>query len=267
MSADLSGWPAVSHTVCMMHTPTTNQTAAADRTHVIPARIAARRLPWLVGGVLAMVILVLLAALVAVRQSPDFYRAAGELGDPVAAESLARRMVSKAAALHAAAGGAGPWEAVIQDREVNAWLAIDLPRNHRGLLPAGIELPRVSFQPRRVAVAARTRIGPFVAVAWAEMEVWLQGVNQVGLKPAAAGLGSLPVPRDAMLRHLASRLAAAGLITDLRRTQGGLLLVVSPPSSYDAAAGNCQLDSLAVAAGELLVAGITKQPAQGSDGP
>ena len=111
------------------------------------------------------------------------------------------------------------------------------------------------------------RIGPLATVAWAEMEVWLQGVNQVGLKTAAAGLGSLPVPRDAMLRHLAGRLAAAGLVTDLRRTQAGLLLVVSPPSTYDAAAGACRLESLAVAAGELLVAGTTQRPAQGANGP
>lgn len=226
---------------------------------------ASRWLRWVIGGGLAVVAAGLLTVTVAARQMPAFYRAAMAADSPATAESLSRRLVSKAAALHAAAGRAGPWEAVIQDREVNAWLAVDLPRNHRGLLPAGIESPRVSFQPRRVAVAARMRVGPLVTVAWAEMEVWLQGVNQVGLKTAAAGLGSLPVPRDAMLRHLAGRLAAAGLVTDLRRTQAGLLLVVSPPSTYDAAAGACRLESLAVAAGELLVAGTTQRPAQGAD--
>lgn len=229
-----------------------------------PAR---RQLRWLIGGGLAVLAGGMLAGIVAAQQPPVFYRAAIAADTPAAAESLARRMLSNAAALHAAAGRAGSWEAVIEDREVNAWLAIDLPRNHRGLLPAGVELPRVSFQSRRVAVAARMWIGPVSTVAWAEMEVWLQGMNQVGLKMVSAGLGSLPVPRDAMLRHLAGRLAVAGFVTDLRRTRAGLLLIVSPPSTYDAAAGACRLESLAVAAGELLVAGTTQRPAQEADGP
>jgi hypothetical protein len=246
--------------------------AARDLNDDDPPGAAARRLLRAVGGGVGLVMIGLLAGIVAARQPPDFYRAAlaeapAAADIPAGAEPLARRMVSKAAALHAAAGRAGPWEAIVAESEVNAWLAVDLPRNHRGLLPAGVEAPRVRFQPRRVAVAARMRAGPLAAVAWAEMEVWLQGVNQVGLTVAAAGLGSLPVPRDAMLRHLAERLATAGLVTDLRRTQHGLALVVSPPSTYDAAAGNCHLESLAVAAGELLVAGSTQQPAQGTDGP
>lgn len=259
MNAGLSGRRAVLHNAPMV------QPLAAEIDG--QKQPASRWQRWAIGGGLAVVVAALLAGIVAVQQPPVFYRAAIAADTPVAAESLARRMVSKAAALHAAAGRAGPWEAVIEDREVNAWLAIDLPRNHRGLLPAGVEIPRVSFQSRRVAVAARMRIGPLATVAWAEMEVWLQGVNQVGLKTAAAGLGSLPVPRDAMLRHLAGRLTAAGLVTDLRRTQAGLLLVVSPPSTYDAAAGACRLESLAVAAGELLVAGSTQRPAQETDVP
>jgi hypothetical protein len=259
VNAGLSGRRAVLH-----NAPMVQPLAAENNGQKQPA---SRWLRWAFGGGLAVSAAALLAGIVAAQQLPVFYRAAIAADTPAVAESLARRMVSKAAALHAAAGRAGPWEAVIGDREVNAWLAIDLPRNHRGLLPAGIELPRVSFQNRRVAMAARMRVGPLTTVAWAEMEVWLQGVNQVGLKTVAAGLGSLPVPRDAMLRHLAGRLAAAGVVTDLRRTQVGLLLVVSPPSTYDAAAGACRLESLSVAAGELLVAGTTRRPAQETDVP
>ena len=259
MTAGLSWRRAVSHNGRMQ------QPLAAENN--AEGRTATRRLfSWAIGGVCALTA-GLLAVMVVVQRSPDFYRTAVVPGESAVAESLARRMVSKAAALHAAAGRSGPWEAVIGDSEVNAWLAVDLPRNHGRLLPEGVESPRISFQSRRVAVAARMTIGPVSAVAWADMEVWLQGVNQVGLKPVAAGLGGLPVPRDAMLRHLAGRLSAAGLVTDLRRTQGGLLLVVSPTASSDAAAGNCRLESLAVDAGELLVAGTTQQPAEGVDLP
>jgi len=82
---------------------------------------------------------VLLAMLLAWR--PGFYREAmARDGDGPEVEARARRMVTKASALHAAvtrpatSGGgdarSGRWEAAIRDDEVNAWLALDLPRSH-----------------------------------------------------------------------------------------------------------------------------------------
>jgi hypothetical protein len=235
---------------------------AADET---PARTGSRR-GWLPLAITAAIVGgVCLAGLAAARHEPAFYRAAGGLQDPSTVDPLARRMMSKASALHAAASRVGEWAEAISDREVNAWLATDLPRNHRGLLPRGISQPRVAFQPHRLQVGARAALGPLTAVVWADVEVWLKGVDQLGLRIVAAGIGNIPMPRDATLRRIASRLAKAGFITDMRRADGRAVLVVSPPMTYDHGSRGWRLESLAIAAGELLLAGSTSPTGKGAE--
>lgn len=226
------------------------------------AAAAARRRRLLAAG-LVVLVLALGASAAVIRHEPDFYRAALAV-DPSRAESLARRMVSKASSLHAAVGRQGTWDGVISADELNAWLATDLPRNHSRLLPRGITAPRVAFVPRHVLLAARTGFGPFSAVVWADIEVRLQGVNQIGIMVHRAGIGGFPLPGDAMLRRFAGHLREARLVADLRRLDGGMLLVVSPPAAYDAARG-WRLESLAVETDELLVAGSTARGAKGAD--
>lgn len=214
-----------------------------------------RRPRWLWAGVGGGAIAVVLAAAGFARHVPAFYREALVAADPVQAEALSRRMLSKASALHAAFGRAGAWDAVIADDEVNAWLAVDLPRNHGRLLPEAVSAPRVAFAPHRVQAGARVGAGPVSGVLWVEVEVRLRGVNQVGLTLVDARVGSLPLPRGPLLREAARRLQALGLVTDLRRNETGPLLVVSLPATYDAAGTGKKLESLAVTDGELLLAG------------
>lgn len=231
-----------------------------------PAAVS-RRSPRVVATVVAVVATITLAAIAAILavlwQEPAFYREARATDRP-ALEPLARRLVSKASSLHAAIGRPGDWEAAVAESEVNAWLTTDLPRNHRGLLPPRVSEPRVAFLPHRPQAAARLGLGPISAVAWADVEVWLQGVNQVGMRLSRAGLGGIPLPRDAVLRQLSLGLSRAGLVTDLRRIDGRDVLVVSPPANYDADAASWRLETLAFGAGELLVAGTTGRAAKGA---
>lgn len=205
-----------------------------------------------IGGGAAILVVLLVAGVV--RQEPAFYAAAEAANDPIEGEPRARRMVSKAAAVHAALRRAEPWEAVITAEEVNAWLAIDLPRNHGRLLPEGVAAPRVAFKRQHVLVGARLGNGFASAVAWVDVEVRLRGVNQVGLVVVDARLGGLPLPRGAVVREAARRLHALGLVTDVRRAEDGPLLVVSVPATYDAA-GRSRLETCGVTDGELLLAG------------
>lgn len=205
-------------------------------------------------GVGATLVVTLVAVVALVRTEPTFYCGVNVAADSVQAEALARRMLSKASAIHAAARRSGAWDVVITADEVNAWLAVDLPRNHGQLLPGGMTEPRVAFTPHHVHVGARVRSGPLSAVAWMDVEVRLRGVNQIGLALVDARIGAVPLPRAAILADVGRRLAALGLVTDLRRLDDRPLLVVSVPSTYDTAGGG-RLDSLAVTAGELLLAG------------
>lgn len=198
---------------------------------------------------------------VAAKREPAFYRsrAAGGGDVTVAADPavLGRRLVSKVSAVRADFLRPGPWETAVAEEELNAWMATDLPQNHATLLPAGLSAPRVALEPRRVLVGAR--LGGFVISVAAD--VVLRDVNQIGITITDARLGSLPLPRGPIVREVARRIGGLGLPTDLRRANGGSVLVVSLPAAYDPAAPSHRLESLALRNGELVVAGTTRAAA------
>lgn len=206
----------------------------------------------------------MLAALLACQ--PDFYgTAVASTDDGRDVEARARRMVTKASALHAAitrpSGGDGVdashgrWEASIRADELNAWLATDLPRSHANWLPGGVSAPRIAFQPRHAKVGVRVAVGPLSAVAWADFEIVLRDLNQFAITIERARVGAIPLPRAAILRELAMRLGRLGMMTDLRRLDDRLVLVATVAGATATAEASVRVESLSLVAGELLVAG------------
>ena len=197
----------------------------------------------------------LLAALfVAARHEPDYYRERMPAGDGAAAK--ARRFVTEVAALQAAIGRPGRWDAAFEEREINAWLATDLPANHARVLPAGLAEPRVRFAPGRIDVAVRVGPRPVSAVLHLALQVHLRGESQLAVVIDEARLGLLPLPRDAILAGLGRRLGRLGGVTSLRRLDGRSVLVVYIPSTHGGMSR--WLGSLAIEDGSLLVAGETR---------
>ena len=200
-----------------------------------------------------------------VRHEPAFYRsrtAAALEGEPPPGHvQQGRRLVTKLSALHADFLRPGPWEAVVAEAEVNAWLATDLPRNHSRLLPAGFSMPRVAIGPRRVRLGARVGGAVLGSVASLDLEVSLRDVNQLGIVLSDARLGGLPLPRGPVIHEIARRIDALGMATELRRLDGRPVLVVYIPSTHDAGATSHWLESLSFEDGALLVAGVTRAAA------
>jgi len=176
------------------------------------------------------------------------------------AERAAARLVTTGSALHAALGRAGPWGAAITDTEANAWLAVDLPRNHPTLLPQGLAEPRVRFRPQRVEAAIRMGSGILSAVVWCDLGVTLRGVNQLGITVEGASAGAVPIPGTPVLAELARRIAACGAVTELRRLDGRMVLVVYIPAMLGGAGPHWRLESLRLDSGEAAVAGSTTLP-------
>jgi len=205
----------------------------------------------------------LVAVAILVRHEPQFYRQLPEAAD----EALARRAVSKAAAWHAGFSRPGEWDAATTDAEVNAWLAIDLPRNHSRWLPPGVSRPRLAFRPGHVALATRVSRGPLTAVVSCDLEIQLRDVNQIAIVMDQASLGAIPLPRAAVLRALARRIGRVGMVTDLRVLDGRTTLMVYIPSTHDAGGTSHWLKTLAIGDGELLMAGETRSAAAVVPGP
>jgi hypothetical protein len=182
-------------------------------------------------------------------------------------EALARRAVTKASAWHASISRPGGWELAVTADELNAWLAVDLPRNHPRWLPQGVSGPRLVFRPRHVVLGTRVGYGPLTAVAWLDCEVVLRDVNHLMIVLEQAWLGAIPVPRAPILRELSSRISKLGMVTDLRMLDGRMVLMVYIPSTHDAGATSYRLESLAIGDSELLMAGETRSSADSRERP
>jgi hypothetical protein len=201
--------------------------------------------------------------------APAFHRERLPPGGPLAgrpaavaaaaAEQDARRLVTAVSGLHADIMRVGHWEALFTERQINAWLAVDLPRNHPELLAGGATGPRVEFLPGRVRAAVRLGRKPLAASIWIEAEVKLREVNQLGISLRAAGLGRLPLPRGPLLQELARRLDRIGLVTEIRRLDDQPLLLVYIPSTHEAGGLSHWLRRLGITSGELVVTGETRR--------
>jgi hypothetical protein len=218
---------------------------------------------------LAGLAVVFAASVVVVGRSPEFYRVRLPVGGPLAdreptaatavAEQSARRLVTTASALHADFLKVGRWEGVFEERQLNAWLAVDLPRNHAGLLPASIASPRVQLLPGRLRAGVRVGQGWLAATVWVEAQLTLRDVNQLGITLLDARLGSLPLPRGPILRWIARRIEPLGAVTEIRRGEGQSLLVVYIPSTHQAGGVSHWLEAVRLADGELAVSGETRR--------
>lgn len=211
-----------------------------------------------------------LAALaLAVASAPEFYRARLPVGGPLdgrdraaaglAAEQAARRLVTDASALHAAFLQIGRWEGVFGERDINAFLALDLPRNHPAVLPTWCREPRIEITPGGLRAAMSVGRGLLWATVWFDAEVTLQEANQLRVVVTRARVGILPLPTGPLLATLARRLERLGAVTEIRRGGARSTLVVYIPSTHEAGGVSHWLEAIRLAAGELAVAGETRR--------
>lgn len=229
-----------------------------------------RRFFW---GVVAVALVSLAALAAAALRQPEFHRERLPVGGPLSgrptaaanatAEEDVRRLITDVAAIHAAFVREGEWDGAFSERQCNAWLAVDLPRNHGGLLPEGIESPRIQLLPGGVRAGCRVGREPLAATVWVEATIRLIEPNHVAITLTDARLGSLPIPRGPILRELGYRLGGLGLVTEIRRLEDRLLLEVYIPSTHESGGMSHWLESLRIDAGSVAVAGETKRGGQG----
>lgn len=228
----------------------------ADAEGDVASASTRRRVGWRILTTMSAIAAVSLCAvaLVAAR-SPDFYR---RRLDVPAAEASARRLVSDVSALHASIVREGAWEAAFSENDINAWLAVDLPRNHGRLLPEWLTEPRVRLEPRRVLLAVRVGRGMASAVAAVTAEVLLREPNQLGIVVEDACLGGLPLPRGPVLAELRRRCDQIGMVTSVRRLDDRSVLVVYIPSTHESGGLSHWLESLAIGDGSIAITGQTR---------
>lgn len=202
---------------------------------------------------------------------PMFYRAAAVSGPKVA--GAAGRFVTSLAAIASSSRQEGPWGVSMQERDINAWLDTDLPRNHPELLKGSawgrLSRPRIHLEPKLARIGIEVSTWGITAVAWADVEVTTRSANHFMVSIRRAGLGSLPLPRDAVLKECGRRLTKVGLDTQMQRFRDrSVLLAVIPDRlttrTLAPAAGPRQpshrweVESLLIDRGSLTLAGTRR---------
>ena len=201
---------------------------------------------WVVGGAVLTVLVVTLGHV------PRFYRGCRQGSD-----ADGRRLISKVATLGSAIGRPGRWGSALTEEEINGWLRTDLPRNHAGLLPAGVTHPRMALANDVVRVGARFGWGPVATVASADLRLDPLDAGRLRADVLAVRLGALPLPSGPVVHALGRWLTAVGLPNELRRLDGRTAIVVYISGAGEAAGKVHRLDALDVRDGELLFAGET----------
>ncbi|MFO0902883.1 MAG: hypothetical protein U0939_07780 [Pirellulales bacterium] len=160
------------------------------------------RLAFCLLGLLAVAAAAAIMALWAAQRTPEFYRRAlaRDADRPAGqGDELERRTLE----LRNSARRPGEWTYVIDEEELNGWLAKNLLQEFPQALPKPLEAPRVAISEDGVRVGCQYREGRFTAVASLELDVYLADDSRsvaVELKSLRAGL--LPLPMDRVLKPL-----------------------------------------------------------------
>jgi hypothetical protein len=200
---------------------------------------------------------------------PQFYQSVINSGSEE--PSTAGRFVTQIASATNEIQQGKNWGISVRENEINAWLGNDLPRNHPELLGNALwgrlSRPRIKLEPHLLRIGIEVSRWGVPAVAWADIEVRLKSVNQFTLTVQRAGVGQLPLPRNAVLQECSKTLKNAGIDTDIQRYRDRMLLLatipqrLTNPPSLDKESRQpqrWQVDSLRIDRGSVTVAGTSR---------
>ncbi len=197
---------------------------------------------------------------------PQFYQSVVDIGSND--QSVAGRFVTQVAAVTNQLRQDEQWGISVRENEINAWLGHDLPRNHPDLLKTTLwgrlSRPRIKLDTQLVRIGIEFSTWGVTAVAWADVEVRLKSSNQFALTVRRAGLGQLPLPRNAILEECNKTLKIAGIRTEMQRFRDRTLLLATVPEQLSYSdplnpknpdSRHWQVDSLRIDRGSVTVAG------------
>ena len=134
---------------------------------------------------------------------PQFYQSAVHIGS--GDQSSAGRFITQIASVSDEIRHRNEWGISVRENEINAWLGNDVPRNHPELLGTALwgrlSRPRIKLEPHLFRIGIEVSRWGVTAVAWADIEVRLKSANQFALTVQRAGVGQLPLPRNAILQE------------------------------------------------------------------
>lgn len=194
----------------------------------------------------------------ATQQVPDFYEHALQLEPETmkkAGDELERRMLALQNDIHQD----GHWQAVFTVEQINGWLAADLDEKFPGLLPNGVQDPRVAIVDGQLRVACRHEGSGLNAIISFTLEPYLtQNPNEVAVRIRELRAGSLPLPMTKALERISKAANRADLRLQWAQEDDDPVALLTLPSSRPELRRNYRVDELAIEEGAIVVTGHTQ---------
>jgi len=190
---------------------------------------------WILLGILAALLLVLVGGIVLVKWTPDFYRRTAAV---VATDANRARfnedIVNKIGNVFLDKSGKTDLDLTVTEEMVNIGIAGFVQDQLKAGKPvsAAVQALRVSFEPDTVIVASIVGSGATSVVAAQHMAVEVQQDGTMIVKPSGASAGALPVPDT--------------LVAEARRTLAARLMAKKEPAGEEEGVNfvQCSLDAL-----------------------
>jgi len=215
---------------------------------------------WVCCGLLVVVVGALGALYWASQYVPEFYRRALEIDaqDP-GQQRLSGEMHQGAMDLVSATKKKGSWRALFTVEQINAWLAVDMPRKHKEMLPPSFEAPRVAIEPEQMTVACRFRHGSFSSVLTLTVKPYLSAEepNVLAVEICKARAGRLPLPLKSVLDEISAAAAHAKVQLRWRYVGGSPVAQITLPEPHESGS-LVWIETLTLEDGKIYVAGRTE---------
>jgi hypothetical protein len=193
----------------------------------------------------------------ATRQVPRFYT--DELAiAPATQEKDSDHMLEQATTFYSDLQHSGRWRQTFEARTVNAWLAVDLPRNFPDSLPPGISDPRVRITPDGITLACSfNRFGLHGVISF-EVSAFVESADVISLRIHKARLGSIPWSLDPILKAIANLARQSNARIQWRQIDGDPVALITLAAASSGRGCVVHIDSIKLSEGKLDVAGATE---------
>lgn len=192
------------------------------------------------------------------QQVPQFYQQALEAA-PKAEEEASDEMLQLAAALASDVRKEGKWQAVFSEEQINGWLAVDMARNHRDLLPASLSDPRVAIEPERMRIACRLDRGNWRSVLSLSVDVYLAEPDVIAVRIREARAGALPLPLQGILDRISEEANQTDVEVRWLQAEGDPVAEIPIPPLRDAKGKVIRIETLQLGEGKVYLSGVTER--------
>jgi hypothetical protein len=216
-----------------------------------------RRWPWIVLGVVLIVVAALAWVLHRVRQIRPFYEQARQI-TPAQLESGKREFLQRAAKLQRQLEQPrrhdNRWELILTETQINGWLAIDLVQNHPDALPPQASEPRVQITQQQISLGVMYQHSQFPVLLSVDLQAQRLSDQQFSVRVMTARIGELPWSTAEMIERVAKSLRENGWSVAIQSQENDPVLVLTLPPTRNQQQ-RYLLDRLEQRAGELVIQG------------